>query len=358
MEAQTMMQFPNCEALEALGYFRRDENGRMRLASPETIGPIIDFHQHLAFSFAFSPPLDLKRAGGTVRHYFPADTAPVDLSVYSGANLGKTRGGGLFEDIAGLLFKPESRNATHTMPNLLEEMDRTHVERGVLLAMDFVVASKISEQYLDVTAGEPRLVPFVSVNTLLPGWEGRMEMLIERGARGLKVHPYSQWLASDHPQIMKMLKRWAKTKLPVLFHTGFNGFEPAPLRRIARIESYEKALRTFPETPFILGHSGMNYYGTAIDYTRKYGNTYLEVGGQPPAHLTRIFDEVDPARVLFGSDWPFYTIMLPLAKVLIATEGRPETRRRVLYENAAALLQSVGAFPAVRGFDKTAAGNV
>ena len=38
-----------------------------------------------------------------------------------------------------------------------------------------------------------------------------------------------------------------------------------------------------------------------------------------------------------GSDWPFYHQATGLAKALLATEGDPALRRRVLYDNAASL---------------------
>jgi len=49
--------------------------------------------------------------------------------------------------------------------------------------------------------------------------------------------------------------------------------------------------------------------------------------------------EGDTDRIVFGSDWPFYHPVLPLAKVLIALEGRPEVRSKILHDNAARLLE-------------------
>ena len=56
------------------------------------------------------------------------------------------------------------------------------------------------------------------------------------------------------------------------------------------------------------------------------------------SNIRKILDEGPTDRVLFGSDWPFYHQATAMAKVLIATEGRPEVRRQVLYGNAARLL--------------------
>lgn len=44
-------------------------------------------------------------------------------------------------------------------------------------------------------------------------------------------------------------------------------------------------------------------------------------------------------RILFGSGWPYYPICLPLVKVFLATEGMLKVRRKILYDNARALLE-------------------
>ena len=54
--------------------------------------------------------------------------------------------------------------------------------------------------------------------------------------------------------------------------------------------------------------------------------------------MRTILDRADPERVVYGSDWPFYHQAIGIAKVLMATVGNPELRRKVLYGNAAALL--------------------
>jgi predicted TIM-barrel fold metal-dependent hydrolase len=55
--------------------------------------------------------------------------------------------------------------------------------------------------------------------------------------------------------------------------------------------------------------------------------------------VKRILDEADPGRIVMGSDWPFYHQAIALAKVLLATEGHPGARRRVLHDNAARLFR-------------------
>jgi predicted TIM-barrel fold metal-dependent hydrolase len=46
----------------------------------------------------------------------------------------------------------------------------------------------------------------------------------------------------------------------------------------------------------------------------------------------------NPDKILLGSDFPFYSAALPIARVLIVTEERRELRRKIFWDNAARLL--------------------
>jgi uncharacterized protein len=334
-ESQT--HFRDCYALKELPYFKLNERGKLSLALPDC-PPIVDFHTHLGFFFMVAPPIEYGRRTTQVKHNFPERRAQVDLDVYSGVNLARIRRNGVFSDYVRSVFTNSGPNATYTVPNLLSEMDRMGVEKSVVLALDLAFGSNITDAYLDCCSGSDRLVVFSGVNPFGRDPEKKIDDSIERGALGLKVHPYAHQAPPDHPKVMKMLKYWNRTGLPVLFHTAFNGLEPSFLRRFASMEFYEKPIRSFPETIFVLGHAGMNYYDEAIRLAKTYDNVWLEIDGQPPQHIRKIVDELGPDRILFGTDWPFYPIVLPLAKTLVATEGDPDTRRKILSGNAFRLL--------------------
>jgi predicted TIM-barrel fold metal-dependent hydrolase len=76
----------------------------------------------------------------------------------------------------------------------------------------------------------------------------------------------------------------------------------------------------------------------ALDYARRYDNVWLEISSQSVGNIGRLLDTLGDERIMFGTDWPFYHQAVPLAKVLMATEGQPATRARVLRGNAARLL--------------------
>lgn len=331
------LQYESVNALAELDYFRIGEDGKIALASKD-LGPIIDMHTHLGFGSAFAPPIDLSKRTHLVSYSFHETGHRVDLSVYSGINLTRENRDGMFRDYieAGLLGR--GAVTTYTAANLIAEMDRMGLERAVSLAMDLPGSMRVSELHIRAAGDGNRIVPFCGVSPRSLLWERHVEKCIELGARGLKYHPYINIMAPSHPTAIKLFKRWSRSGLPILFHTSHNGVEPAILRQFSNIELYGEPLRRLPDATFVLGHAGMGYYREAAAMAKSHGNTYLEIGGQPPDVVRELIDLVGPDKLLYGSDWPVYPLAMPLAKVFIATEGDPETRRKILYENANALL--------------------
>jgi predicted TIM-barrel fold metal-dependent hydrolase len=125
----------------------------------------------------------------------------------------------------------------------------------------------------------------------------------------------------------------------VFLHCGPVGIETGLGREFSQVANYEKPIAENPQVTFILGHSGALQADQALALARRYPNVYLELSSQGLPVVRRLVDEAPADRLLFGSDWPFYHAAVPLAKVLLATEGRPELRRQVLYGNAARLLR-------------------
>jgi uncharacterized protein len=126
--------------------------------------------------------------------------------------------------------------------------------------------------------------------------------------------------------------------MPVLAHSGFNGFEPEKAKEHADIKHYWKMAEALEGSPCILGHASMNQFRSAVEIAEKHPHVMLEVSGQPPAHLHEMLDRLGPDRLLYGSDWPVYPQAAPIAKILIATEGNPEARVKILRDNARRVL--------------------
>ncbi len=229
------LNYDDCRALAEMPWFKIDENDRIVLSEPDDIGPIIDFHAHLGFAIFFSPPLDLNRRTARTLYNFPMKGVPVDLSLESGMNLEHHLPGRVVQQYMLSMVSNQGDNATHTVPNLLADMKDMNVERTIVMAIDFAFGTQNSDAYLQAMRGKNALVPFVAINPLRPGWEARMDRMVADGARGLKIHPYSEFMTSDHPLIIKMLRRWERTGLPVQFHTAYNSLAPGFLQILARM---------------------------------------------------------------------------------------------------------------------------
>ncbi|NLI70362.1 MAG: amidohydrolase family protein [Firmicutes bacterium] len=331
--------FKNWRALAELDYFELLDDGRLALVVPE-LDNLIDFHTHLGWTVLLAPKVDVLKETPEILHNFEADLE-LDLDVYMGQNFHDVRPNWGVEDYVPCALYPwrGGKHHTHTIPNLIREMDALKIDISVSLSLD-IFNSYNSRRFGQAMRFNPRLVFYCCVH---PGHK-RREALIDEylalGARGMKLHPEMQLQAVSTPQMISLMKLWQKKSggMPILAHSGFNGFEPKVAREHADIKHFWVMAETLDESPCILGHAAMNYYREATEIAEKFPNVYLEVSGQPKKHLLEILDRIGPDRLLFGTDWPIYPQAISLAKVLLATEGEPEARIKILRDNARKLL--------------------
>jgi predicted TIM-barrel fold metal-dependent hydrolase len=209
---------------------------------------------------------------------------------------------------------------------------------SVVLPFDLPLGARNADHLLDVARRYPELLPFGSVHPLDRDAEARLDRQQADGAHGIKLHPNGQFIAPDHHKTVHLCGRCGARGLPVLFHCGPVGIEPAAARRRSQVARYERTIAENPDTTFVLGHSGALQFDEAIRYADRYPNTYFELSCLGLAALRRVLDAVPPDRLLYGTDWPFYHQALTLARVLIATEDDRPLRRAVRHDNAARLL--------------------
>jgi predicted TIM-barrel fold metal-dependent hydrolase len=324
-------RFSGLHDLARLPWFEVRDS-RLVVADP-TVGPAIDVHTHLALAYGAPPSVDLTRLTDEALHYLPKERA-IDLDVYINRNFSAEDLKRLNHDLVWKSVTSTGMRATHTLPNLQREMRECNVSHAVLLAIDFPILSRNSEWWLDTARSAKEILCFGSVHPLTRNPAARLDALVARGARGVKVHPTVQLIAPDHPLSMRIYPLCGARKLPVLFHCGPVGIEPALGRRLTQVSRYERALAENPDTQFVLGHSGALQMPEALGLALKYPNTWLEVSSQSLTNVERLMAECPPERLLFGTDWPFYHQAIGLAKVFIAAGEDEALRRRVLSENA------------------------
>lgn len=330
-------RFTKLADLARLPWFAATPGGGLRLRDAN-VGPVIDFHTHLAQTIGPQHQPDLTRRTPRTRHYLAAGHA-FDLDPYANKNFTPDALHAIERDLTFGGLRPGGMRATHTAANLAAEMATMGVARSVLLPIDLPGVSDNAGRWAAAAKGFPGLITFGSVHPRDPGAAGRLAAQAAAGVKGIKVHPAVQLVAPEHPAAMRLYADAGKRGLIVFWHCGPVGIETGLGRELSQVRRYEKPIRAYPGTTFVLGHAGALQPDEAIRLARRYPNVYLEISSQGLPVLRRLLAEAPRDRVLFGSDWPFYHQAVPLAKVLLATEGDLPLRRAVLHDNAARLLR-------------------
>ncbi|CAG0960247.1 hypothetical protein MYXO_00712 [Myxococcaceae bacterium] len=341
------LRFEGYRGLAKLPWFELDAAGRLRVRGD--VPRAIDLHSHLGMSQGFAPEVDLLEATPRVAYELDCDRdeppCTIDLDVYMNTNFTEAMLAELRSDsIRGLVFGSRAAR-THTIPNLVAEMDAAGIERAAVLPIAFGLPFE-SDATLHVidsiehAGAGGRLVPFASVH---PRDERKREKLrshAARGARGVKLHPEFQRFYPDAPEAMEIYEECDRLGLPVIFHCGRSGIEPAFLRSYALPKHFTAALEAFPRVRFLLGHAGARDMADALPLAKRLPNVFLEVASQGASAIAECIETAGPEKVVFGTDWPFYPVATSLAKVLIVTEGKPDARVAVLRGNALSILSS------------------
>jgi hypothetical protein len=332
--------------LAELPWFEIDSGGELRCVADD-LPRAIDIHCHFGMSIFLAPELDLQARTERVEHLLDCDAGKpgcdLDLDVYINANfteddLWELRKGALAQAVWG-----SASARTQTIPNLLAEMDATHVGEALILPIAFGLpfGDDLCERWMkaiDTAGAGERLLRGASVHPRDPERISKLEQYAAAGARAIKLHPTMQRFYPDDPGVMEIYQACERLGLVVFFHTGRAGIEPESTHRYALPRHYEGALSSFPKVDFVLGHAGARDADAALPLALRYENAWLGIHGQGVTTLRTMLDATGSERMLFGTDWPFYHLAATLAKVLIATEGRSEERDAVLRGNAERLL--------------------
>lgn len=339
------LRFEGYRGLAKLPWFELDPDGRLRVRGD--VPRAIDLHCHLGMSPGLAPPVDLLQRTHRVEYELDCDaTEPpceIDLDVYVNSNFTPTLLGRLRRDSVRGLLLGSGAARTHTIPNLLAEMDAAGVERATILPIAFGIPfeADLTTHTLDAierSGATSRLVPFASVHPRDAKKREKLRAYAARGARGVKLHPEFQRFYPDSPEAMELYEECGRLDLPVIFHCGRSGIEPGFLRSYALPRHYARALEAFSNVRFLLGHSGARDVADALPIATRLPNVWLEISSQGVTSIAEIVAAAGERKVVYGTDWPFYPLAVSLAKVLIVTEGRPDARRAILRENAEQIL--------------------
>jgi hypothetical protein len=143
---------------------------------------------------------------------------------------------------------------------------------------------------------EGRLVPFCRLD---PHEDpvGEASRCVERGARGIKLHPREEAFALDAAPVRQIFTFAHERRLPVLIHAG---------RGIPALGRHSLDLAAeFPDSRVILAHAVVSDVSWIWGHLADHPNVFIDTSWWNPVDLVTLFAYVPPGRILFASDAPY-----------------------------------------------------
>jgi hypothetical protein len=148
----------------------------------------------------------------------------------------------------------------------------------------------------EAAASDGRLFPFCRLD---PHGDAvaEAERALDRGARGIKLHPRAEQFALDHPNLAPVFALADERRLPVLVHAG-RGI-PALGRHAV------EATGAHPGMRLILAHAGISDLAWIWREAPDHPNLFFDTSWWAPADLQALLALVPPGQVLMASDAPY-----------------------------------------------------
>jgi predicted TIM-barrel fold metal-dependent hydrolase len=229
----------------------------------------------------------LERARGLVERYeeearglLPAGAKLFDAHVHVGRDIDGMVAP--YEDLVAFLGRWEVERA---FAFCLDEPDREPAFRA---ANDRTLAA--------AERSEGLLVPFVRLDLAAEPIEEATRVL-DRGARGIKLHPRAQGFLLDDQRLEPVFALAAERRVPILIHGG-RGLPPiaAHLRKLHE---------AYPDASLIIAHAGIADLAALSECFAGRPGVYFDTSVWSAIDLLDMFARISPGQVLYASDYPY-----------------------------------------------------
>jgi predicted TIM-barrel fold metal-dependent hydrolase len=210
----------------------------------------------------------------------PAGTALFDAHVHVGRDIDGFVAP--FEELVSFL---RGSGAVRAFAFCMDEPDREPAFRAP------------NDRTLEAAArSEGLLVPFVRLD-LAEGPIDEAVRCLDRGARGIKLHPRAQGFLLNDERLAPIFALAAERRVPILIHGG-RGLPPIAdhLRRLHE---------AYPEAQLIIAHAGIADLAALSACFGGRAGVYFDTSVWSAIDLLDMFSRVAPEQMLYASDFPY-----------------------------------------------------
>jgi predicted TIM-barrel fold metal-dependent hydrolase len=163
---------------------------------------------------------------------------------------------------------------------------------------------------------------------------------IDRGARGIKLHPRAQGFLLNDERLEPIFALAAERRLPILIHGG-RGLPPIA-DHLARL------VDRHPEAQLIIAHGGIADLAALAEAFSGHPSVFFDTSIWAAVDLLDLYCRVSPEQILYASDYPYglqpQSLLLDLRVAGLAGYSDAELRG-VLGRNAARIADGKPAVP-------------
>jgi predicted TIM-barrel fold metal-dependent hydrolase len=140
------------------------------------------------------------------------------------------------------------------------------------------------------------LIPFVRLDLAVDPLEEATRCL-DRGARGIKLHPRAQGFLLNDKRLAPIFALAAERRVPILIHGG-RGLPPIAdeLRRLVEAN---------PEAQLIIAHGGIADLAALADAFAGRAGVFFDTSVWSPIDLLDVLRRFSPEQGLYASDYPY-----------------------------------------------------
>jgi predicted TIM-barrel fold metal-dependent hydrolase len=141
-----------------------------------------------------------------------------------------------------------------------------------------------------------RLIPFVRLDLAESPIE-EAKRCLDRGARGIKLHPRAQRFLLNDERLAPVFELAAERRVPILIHGG-RGLPPIAADLSRLVDRY-------PEAQLIIAHGGIADLAALAGHFAARAGVFFDTSVWSPVDLLDAYHQVSPEQMLYASDYPY-----------------------------------------------------